>query len=73
MLCSDLAGDDAPQEKGIALILSKAAGKSLKKWEPISEWIIYARFESKCQSTVIIQVYAPTNEAEEEVKEDFYY
>ena len=67
-----LAGDDAPHEKGVVLILSKEAGKSLKEWEPISERIIFARFESKCQNTTIIQVYAPTNDAEEGGKEDFY-
>ena len=72
-LYSGLAGDDAPHEKGVALILSREAGKSLKEWEPISERIISARFESKCQNTTIIQVYAPTNEAEEEEKEDFYH
>ena len=45
----------------------------MKEWEPISERIISARFESKCQNTIIIQVYAPTNEAEKEVKEEFYH
>ena len=57
----------------MALILSKEAAKSLKEWEPIPERIIFARFESKCKNTTIIQVYAPTNDAEEGVKEDFYH
>ena len=61
VLYSGLAGDDAPHEKGVELILSKEAEKSLKEWEPISERIISARFESKRQNTTIIQVYAPTN------------
>ena len=39
--------------------------------EPISERIIFAKFEFKCQNTTIIQVYAPTNDAEEVVKENF--
>ena len=56
VLYSGLAGNDAPLEKGVALILSKAAGKSLKEWEPISERITSARLESKCQNTTIIQV-----------------
>ena len=73
MLYSGLADDDAPHKKGVALILSKEAGKSLKECEPISERIIFARFESKCQNTTIIQVYAPTNDAEEGVKGDFYH
>ena len=72
VLYSGLAGDDVPHEKGEALILSKEAGKSLKEWEPIYERIIFAKFESKCQNTTIIQVYAPTNDAEEVVKENFY-
>ena len=53
-------------------LLSKEAGKSLKEWQPISERVIFARFESKCQNTMIIQAYAPMNDAEEEEKEDFY-
>ena len=73
VLYSGLASDDAPHEKGVALILSKEAGKNLKEWQPISEWIIFARFESKCQNTTIIHVYAPTNDAEEEEKKDFYH
>ena len=35
------------------------------------EQTISARF--KCQNTTIIQVYAPTNEAVEEVKQDFHH
>ena len=54
VLYSGLAGDDAPHKKGVALMLSKEAGKSLKEWQPISEQIIFARFESKCQNTTII-------------------
>ena len=73
VLYSGLASDDAPHEKVVPLILLKEAGKSLKECNPISERIIFARFESKCQNTTIIQVCAPTNEAEEEEKEDFYH
>ena len=73
VLYSGLAGDNAPHERGVAMILSKEAVKSLKEWEPISERIITARLESKCQATRVIQVYAPTNDAEEDEKEDFYH
>ena len=45
VLSSCLAGDDAPHKKGVALILSKEVGKSLKEWEPFSERIIFAGFE----------------------------
>ena len=71
VLYCGLAGDDASHKKGVALILSKEAGKSLKEWEPISERVISASFESKWQNTTILQAYAPMNDAEEEKKEDF--
>ena len=58
--------------KGVALILSKEARKGLKGWQPISERIIFASFESKSQNTTIIQVYTPTNDTEEE-EEGFHH
>ena len=73
LLYSGLTSDIASHEKGVALLLSQQAAKSLLEWEPISERIIIASFESKCQNTTIIQTYAPTNDAEEDTKEDFYY
>ena len=72
VLYSGLAGDNAPHERGVAMILSKEAVKSLKEWEPVSERISTARFESNCQATRVIQVYAPTKDAADE-KEDFYH
>ena len=38
----------------------------------MSARIFSTSFESKCVNTTIIQTYAPTNRAEEEVKEDFF-
>jgi exonuclease III len=43
------------------------------EWEPINERIIMARFMSKIQQVTIIQCYGPTNTAEKEDKEEFYY
>ena len=54
VLYSGLADYNAPHEKGVALILSKEAKKSLKEWKPIPERIVTARFDSKCQNTTII-------------------
>ena len=42
------------------------------EWNPISQRIVTARFETKFQNTTVIKVYAPTNEAQEIEKEDFY-
>ena len=57
---------------GVAIIMDLKASKALIEWEPISERIIRARFESKYCKLTFIQVYAPTNEKEDEVKDDFY-
>ena len=64
VLYSGLVGDNALHERGVAMILSKEAAKSLIEWEPILEIIITVRFESKCKATRVIQVYVPMNDAE---------
>ena len=53
-------------------MMSKEASKALMEWKPVNERIITARFFSKYIKTSVIQVYAPTEDAEEEDKEDFY-
>ena len=57
---------------GVALIMSSKAAKSLESWEPISDRIIVARFYSKHIKMTVIQVYAPTNDADDDTKDDFY-
>ena len=59
-------------ERGVGFILLKDVARSLLEWEPVSERIIRARFNSRWQEVTVIQCYAPTNEATEEAKDDFY-
>ena len=61
-------------EKGVAIILSKEARKSLKEWKPISERDDHHRqVLVKVSEPTIIQVCTSTNDAEEEEKEAFYH
>ncbi|CAH8432908.1 unnamed protein product [Heterobilharzia americana] len=58
---------------GVAIMMSSRASKALMQWGPISSCrIMTARFNSKGRKVTIIQCYAPTNNAEQEKKEEFY-
>ena len=52
-------------EKGVGFILSKEAAQCLLEWEPVSESIIRARFNSRWQQVTILQCYATSNEVTE--------
>ena len=53
-------------------MLNKETAESLLDWNPVSDRIITARFNSKYIKTTCVQVYAPTNDAEPEVNDEFY-
>ena len=58
--------------KGVGFIFYKEAAQCLLEWEPVSDRIIRARFNWRWQQVTILQCYAPTNEATEKAKDDFY-
>ena len=66
------SGSEDRHERGVALFLAKGLEKCLIDWEPVNERIIRGRLYGKQLNTTTIQIYAPTNEADPEDKEEFY-
>ena len=60
--------------EGVAFMLSHEAQNALINWEAAGPRIIFASFKTKKENIKlnIIQCYAPTNDKDEETKEDFY-
>ena len=67
------AGEEEGHQKGVALMISQEAQRSLMEWMPVSSRVISARFYSRFKKITIIQAYAPTNDATPEEKDDFYH
>ena len=66
------AGEEDVHQGGVALMLSQSAAKSLMEWSAVSSRIIIAWFHSKYKKISVIYVYAPTSEACDEDKDQFY-
>ena len=64
--------EDGIHREGVALILTKKASTALLSFEPISPRMLKARFRTRFGALVIIQVYALTTAAKEEIIDQFY-
>ncbi|CAH8515410.1 unnamed protein product [Schistosoma haematobium] len=74
LLYSGHEEENAPHTQGVALMLSKQAQNALIGWESHGQRIIKASFTTKKEgiSVNIIQCYAPTNDYNEDAKDQFY-
>ena len=64
--------DDDEHRQGVGILMSKKASRALTDWTPVSERIIQARYHSQHIKLTVVHVYAPTEDAEEQVKNKFY-
>lgn len=66
------SGHEHHRKNGVAIILRKNITRSVMAYYPVNDRIISIRIKSHPVNLTIIQVYAPTTDAEEETIEEFY-
>ena len=72
LLYSGHIEEGVPHIEGVVLMLAPEAHAALIGWEPVSSRIITAKFTTKKKDIRLNIIHAPTNDAEEEKKDDFY-
>ena len=74
ILYSGQMDDNAIHSEGVAIMIFREAQRTLIGLEPVSPRIITSRFRATAKriSLNIIQCYAPTNDADEDTKEEYY-
>ena len=63
---------DDQHSEGVALLLNRKTEKALLEWKPFRSRLLKARFHSKYTKLSVLVCYAPTEDANAEVKDAFY-
>ena len=65
-------GQESLRRNGVALIVNKRIRNAVLGCNPQNDWMILVNFQGKPFNITVIQVYAPTTNAEEAEVERFY-
>ena len=63
---------DNHHSNGVAIIVKRMVEKTILGWKRISDRLLKVRFNSRFVKMTVIVCYASTEEAEDEMKEEFY-
>jgi hypothetical protein len=66
------SGSDKAHVNSVGILLNGNAKKALIGWNPVNERITTAILQSRHSKTTVVAVYAPTVDADEEDKDEFY-
>ena len=63
---------DIQHRCGVAIIVTRKVDKTVLEWKLINDRLLKASFNSKLAKLTVIACYAPTEDAEKEIKDEFY-
>ncbi|KAL1445995.1 hypothetical protein WDU94_003677 [Cyamophila willieti] len=72
LIFSGQEDEDAPRQAGVGILMTEKSKRAMIDWKPISERIITARFNSRVRKITVVVCYAPIEDSEEEIKDQFY-
>jgi len=66
------SGKEDQHTHGVGIILNQMASKALISWNPVNHRLISARLGTQHAKISLVQVYAPTEAASDQDKDEFY-
>jgi exonuclease III len=58
---------------GVGIAIRSKLAESVSAWEPVSDRLMWVRFNAENVPTTFVQAYAPTDVADSDTKDDFYH